>query len=261
MTNPSPHELARCKVLCDILFGAADEAAYERLTGRTLGGFLLCVIGLRGEEPALPEALAAIAALPQCRGAAVFAVSPGRIAVLEETGDGPKARARSGRLAGMLPAVLPAPGRSAAVRAETVRGSGAVELRACYLDCDRALAAAFASPPAGATPRGVKPVLAKALGYIAANFGEPLSLDDVAEHAFASPCYVSRLFMRELGMGFVDYITSFRMEHAKRLLRGTDLKVFEVAERAGVPDAHYFAKLFKKSTGLSPTEYRAKQDL
>ncbi len=247
--NQAPYAsavLARHKALSDILFGADGGAEYEALTGRPLGGFILCIINLNGGL-ALSEALAAVAALPQCRGAAVFAVSPCCVAALAEA-DGDEG---TDDYEGVQTSLLSRFGRDAAVSVRVARGRGAEELRRAYSG-DGAVAKATALPP----PRIVQPVLANALNHIAAHFNEPLTLDDVAEHAFVSPCYVSRLFMRELGVGFVDYLTAIRIDNAKRLLSETQLKVFEVAELSGIPDAHYFARLFRKSTGISPSGYR-----
>lgn len=229
-----------------MLFGVDGGTAYEALTGRPLGGFVLCTVSFRGGL-ALSAVLSAVAALPQCRGAAVFAASPSCVAALAEAdGDG-----AAKDFEGLEPSLLRRFGRNAAVSVRVVKGHGAEELRRAYTDeGTAALAAALPQP------RSMQPVLAKALDYIAAHFNEPLTLDDVAEHAFVSSCYVSRLFMRELGVGFVDYLTSLRIENAKRLLIETQFKVFEVAELSGISDAHYFAKLFRKSTGVSPSRYR-----
>lgn len=104
--------------------------------------------------------------------------------------------------------------------------------------------------------KGCSPVLASAVAYIMAHFFEPISLVDVASSTFASPCYVSRLFQKELGMGYVAYLNGIRVERAKQLLREPGLKIAEISGRIGIPDAHYFARLFKRMTGVSPTRYR-----
>lgn len=240
-------ELARHRALCDMLFGADDGTAYEALTGRPLGGFVLCAVSL-GVELSLSDVLSAVTTLPQCRGAAVFAASPSCIVALAETeGSGPS---EANGFESVRPSLLGFFGRDAAVSVRIAQGRGAGELRRAY--APEGIAARDAVPP----PRALQPVLAKAADYIAAHFNEPLTLNDVAEHAFASPCYVSRLFMRELGVGFVEYLTAIRIENAKRLLSETQLKVFEVAELSGISDAHYFAKLFRKSAGVSPSGYR-----
>ena len=58
-------------------------------------------------------------------------------------------------------------------------------------------------------------------------------------------------------MTYVQYLMQLRMETAKELLRSTDLKAFEIAERVGFADPNYFSFSFKKQVGVSPKEYRA----
>ena len=71
-----------------------------------------------------------------------------------------------------------------------------------------------------------------------------------------SPNRFSTLFSHELGVTFIEYLISKRMERACELLMTTDLKSFEVAFQSGYNDPHYFSATFKKSMGMSPREYR-----
>ena len=64
------------------------------------------------------------------------------------------------------------------------------------------------------------------------------------------------LFKKEIGIGFSDYLTVCRMEHAKKMLKESDLPVALVAEDAGYSDSKYFSKTFNKTVGLKPSEYR-----
>jgi two-component system response regulator YesN len=64
------------------------------------------------------------------------------------------------------------------------------------------------------------------------------------------------MFKRETGKNFVDYLNDIRIEKAKELLKDISLKTYEVAEKVGIPDAHYFSRLFKKYVGITPTEFR-----
>lgn len=59
-----------------------------------------------------------------------------------------------------------------------------------------------------------------------------------------------------MGIGFANYLLNLRMEHAKKLLRETNLKMWQVAEESGFNDYHYFSKVFKKAEGMSPAQYR-----
>ena len=88
------------------------------------------------------------------------------------------------------------------------------------------------------------------------HYKEPIGLTDAAQAAGVNPTYLSYLFRKEMGVGFSHYLLNQRIACAMALLRGTNLKVREAAERSGFHDYHYFAKENKKINGLSPAEYR-----
>ncbi|HZK26497.1 MAG TPA: helix-turn-helix transcriptional regulator, partial [Thermoclostridium sp.] len=73
---------------------------------------------------------------------------------------------------------------------------------------------------------------------------------------YVSTSYLSRMFKKELGVNFIDYLNGLRVEKAKELLIDSQYKTYEVAEEVGISDAHYFSRLFKKYEGISPTEFR-----
>lgn len=104
--------------------------------------------------------------------------------------------------------------------------------------------------------RSIKLVLRKAVEYLHEHYHEQVTLNEVAEHAFVSTYYISRMFKKEMGKNFVDYLNELRIEKAKELLKDVQFKTYEVAEKVGIPDAHYFSRLFKKYVGVTPTEYR-----
>ncbi|MCX7711210.1 MAG: response regulator transcription factor [Clostridia bacterium] len=104
--------------------------------------------------------------------------------------------------------------------------------------------------------KSIKLILKKAVDYIQSHYSEQVSLNEVAEHAYVSTYYISRMFKKELGKNFVDYLNEIRIEKAKELLKDIRFKTYEVAEMVGIPDAHYFSKLFKKHEGVTPSEYR-----
>lgn len=90
---------------------------------------------------------------------------------------------------------------------------------------------------------------------VAERYMEPVGLNEIAEVVKLNPVYLSMLFKRETGTNFKDYLTVVRMEHAKRLLRnGETLNV--VADAVGYKDVKYFSKLFKRTIGVNPTQYR-----
>lgn len=104
--------------------------------------------------------------------------------------------------------------------------------------------------------KSIKLILKKAVDFLQTHYNEQVTLNEVAEHTYVSTYYISRMFRKELGKNFVDYLNEFRMEKAKELLKDVRYKTYEVAEMVGIPDAHYFSKLFKKYEGLTPTEFR-----
>lgn len=93
--------------------------------------------------------------------------------------------------------------------------------------------------------------------YIEENFDqEELSLQQLADHIQISPTYLSRLLKREIGLSFIDYLTRVRIQRAIQLMSDPSIKLYEVAERVGYSNQHYFSTTFKKIVGSSPAEYR-----
>ncbi|WP_394927080.1 response regulator [uncultured Robinsoniella sp.] len=93
--------------------------------------------------------------------------------------------------------------------------------------------------------------------YIEDNYNrEELTLQDVADYTYLSPQHLSRIFRKEMGITFIDYLTKVRIRKAIDLLFEDDLKMYEIAERVGYTTQHYFSNVFKKITGVSPAEYR-----
>ncbi len=93
--------------------------------------------------------------------------------------------------------------------------------------------------------------------HVQQHMGDPdLSLASIAEQLNRSPAYVSAIFSQSTGMKLGSYITSIRMEQARRLLLDPAMPVYMVSEQLGFQDAHYFARVFKKQEGMTPSEYR-----
>ncbi len=104
------------------------------------------------------------------------------------------------------------------------------------------------------------PMIQQASAYIDSHYANAnLSLAEVASQAHLSPSHFCTVFSQETGKTFKEYLTEIRMQRARELLRGTALKAFEIAEQTGYSDPHYFSYVFRKHTGLSPTEYRWQQ--
>lgn len=108
----------------------------------------------------------------------------------------------------------------------------------------------------GRTEENIDSIIYKVKQYIDQNYSTNLSLDALATMVHLSPSYFSKLFKREMGENLSTYILNTRVERAKFLLRTTDKKAYEIAEAVGIYDPVYFSKIFKKSTGLKPKEYR-----
>jgi YesN/AraC family two-component response regulator len=98
--------------------------------------------------------------------------------------------------------------------------------------------------------------VARAKFHIEKNILKNLTLDDVAAKAFVSPCYLSRAFKKSMGTGFSSYITSRKINVAKSLLQFSDLKVNTIALELSWQDANYFCRIFKKETGIAPSDFR-----
>lgn len=99
-------------------------------------------------------------------------------------------------------------------------------------------------------------VVRRALAFIQGHFTRPLTLEDVAREVHVSTYYLSHLLSRETGRSFTEHLADMRLRRAKHLLATTDLSVGEVAGGAGFSDGNYFARVFKRETGLTPSEYR-----
>ena len=92
--------------------------------------------------------------------------------------------------------------------------------------------------------------------YIYDHFSMNITLECVSEQIGFNPAYFSTLFKKETGKNFLEYVTELRMQKAKNYLMQTDYDIAEIASSVGYGDLKYFSKLFKKNTGLSPSEFR-----
>jgi two-component system response regulator YesN len=104
----------------------------------------------------------------------------------------------------------------------------------------------------------VSSMISEAKLYISQNYSNPnLMLQDVAEAVNMSKSRFSTVFSQQSGQSFTDFLIYLRLSKAKELLRGTDQKSLQIAREVGYNDAHYFSYIFKKNTGLTPSDYRA----
>lgn len=100
-------------------------------------------------------------------------------------------------------------------------------------------------------------IVDEAVKYIEENFAdEDLSLNQLASHVNVSPNHLSTIFSQQTGHTFIKYLTEYRMNKAKELLKCTSMRSSEISEAVGYKDPHYFSYMFKKTVGMTPTNYR-----
>ncbi|WP_248930540.1 response regulator [Paenibacillus hamazuiensis] len=95
-----------------------------------------------------------------------------------------------------------------------------------------------------------------ALEYIGRNFHKDISRETVAREVFITPGYLSLLFKQEMKTSFLDYLHQIRIERACERLRDRSLKLSDIAHDVGYTDEKYFFQVFKKYTGMTPSQYR-----
>lgn len=100
------------------------------------------------------------------------------------------------------------------------------------------------------------PVIKKACKFIEEHLAEDFGLEVLAQELGVSPYHLSRLFKEEKGENFINYVTSLRLEKAKKLLGEPSLIIKEISTGVGYSDQNYFTKLFKQKFGVTPSEYR-----
>ena len=99
-------------------------------------------------------------------------------------------------------------------------------------------------------------IVEKAKAHILTHLGENLSVADIAATLYVTPNYLSRLFKKTTGEGCNEFIIRHRMEQAKCLLATTNMSISKIAGIVGYQDTNYFSMAVKKSTDMSPREYR-----
>ncbi|HIS07878.1 MAG TPA: helix-turn-helix transcriptional regulator, partial [Candidatus Choladocola avistercoris] len=99
-------------------------------------------------------------------------------------------------------------------------------------------------------------LVVRAEEYIRDNYHRDLSLDEVSRQLDLSSYYFSKLFKEETGSNFVEYVTNLRIGRAKEMLSQEECSMKEICAEVGYSDPNYFSRIFKKNTGLTPTEYR-----
>lgn len=103
----------------------------------------------------------------------------------------------------------------------------------------------------------MSPLVARISSYLREHAADPsLKAQRIAAHFHLSKGHLGRLFKKGTGKTPLEYLTEVRIALAKELLRSTDAPAYEIGERVGIPNAHYFGILFKRHTGKTITQYR-----
>lgn len=102
-------------------------------------------------------------------------------------------------------------------------------------------------------------VASSILDYIRRNYMKEISMQDAARAMNYSDAYFCKLFKQCFDQNFTTYLTHFRMNEAKRLLQNQEMNVKDVSALVGYSDSNYFSKVFKRITGMIPSEFRDSQ--
>ena len=97
--------------------------------------------------------------------------------------------------------------------------------------------------------------------YISVNLADNITLESAAKLVYMNPYYFSSYFKKHTGTNFKDYLTKIRMERAVEILRTENVRTYQLAEKVGFRDPKHFSEIFKKTYGLSPTEFRQQKML
>ncbi|MDF2513830.1 MAG: putative response regulatory protein [Herbinix sp.] len=100
------------------------------------------------------------------------------------------------------------------------------------------------------------PKIMEAMKYIHNNYQYDIKIEQVADSVNVSGDYLRHIFKEEVGKGFVEYLTEFRIEKSKSLLLMDKYKLYEIASMVGYRSGTYFSAVFKKVTGMNPQDYR-----
>lgn len=105
-------------------------------------------------------------------------------------------------------------------------------------------------------PLETQRVVRRAMAYIHEHYTDPIALEDVASSVGLSERHLARSFRRETEMTVIQYLTRYRIQQARVLLEKGDLPVTQVALEVGFSDSHYFARVFRREVGVSPSAYQ-----
>lgn len=105
-------------------------------------------------------------------------------------------------------------------------------------------------------PKGTSPLVFEGMKFIEQSISQPITVVDVAEHVGKSVSYYSALFKKETGINIISYISSVKIEEAKRLLIYTDKSLIDISNFLWFSSQSHFQRVFKKTVGITPLSYR-----
>lgn len=101
----------------------------------------------------------------------------------------------------------------------------------------------------------------QSLKIIQRDYDKNISLEEITKEVAVSKNYFCYIFKKEVGVSLWSYLTQVRLEEARKLLRETDMKTYEIAFKVGYDNPSYFSKIFKRVLGVTPNEYREKNNI
>ena len=94
------------------------------------------------------------------------------------------------------------------------------------------------------------------LSFIHRNYGQKITLQDIADSVFVSKGECCRFFKKSVKMSPYDYLINYRINESMKLLKGSNSSILDIAERVGFNNVSHYIQIFRKKTGLTPHEYR-----
>lgn len=102
----------------------------------------------------------------------------------------------------------------------------------------------------------INPLLRKIIAYINYNYSNELTVSGISDHFGITSNYLYCLFKKEMGVSAIEFINKTRINEASKLMRETDMQIQSIAENVGLNDTSYFARLFKRYMGITPSRYK-----
>ncbi|MCL2618889.1 MAG: helix-turn-helix domain-containing protein [Defluviitaleaceae bacterium] len=101
--------------------------------------------------------------------------------------------------------------------------------------------------------------LTKVIDFMYKNIHRELTLEELAKHVNLSKPYLNLIFKQHVNRAPIDFFINLKMQQACRFLKLTEMRIYEISLKLGYEDQYYFSRIFKKTIGLPPKEYRAKK--